>query len=253
MSDNIDNKYSDKAAIEAIMTETKNRMLRQGSIVPPIIKNPFINKINLTVPDKLKIGLNAVILLPIRFIFFVILLSVAASIGFVITLGKTKEELNTKPLTGWRRKMRGVLRFLGRALAFVFGFHKIKKNGIRATRDEATIFVAAPHTSFFDAWVFFILGLPSGVSKAENADIPIIGHLVKAAQMILVGRDDKVKRSNTVEEIKKRADPKSEWPQVLIFPEGTTTNGCSLITFKPGILLLSFFCQFINYLLFKMI
>lgn len=117
---------------------------------------------------------------------------------------------------------------------FFFGFHKIKKRGIRATRDEAPIFVAAPHSSFFDAWVFFVLGLPSSVSRDANAKIPLLGRLVLATQPILVSREDRKNKSRTIEEIKKRAFPESGWPQVLIFPEGTTTNRSGLITFKPG-------------------
>ena len=39
---------------------------------------------------------------------------------------------------------------------------------------------------------------------------------------------------NTIREIKRRAQSGGLWPQIVIFPEGTTTNGKALITFKPG-------------------
>lgn len=38
----------------------------------------------------------------------------------------------------------------------------------------------------------------------------------------------------TVEEIRRRAHSGNEWPQIMIFPEGTCTNRSCLITFKPG-------------------
>lgn len=78
------------------------------------------------------------------------------------------------------------------------------------------------------------MGLPIGVSRSENAKLPIIGNLVRVVQPILVTREDSKKKLVTIEEIKKRADPSSKWPQLLVFPEGTTTNGSCLISFKPG-------------------
>lgn len=151
-----------------------------------------------------------------------------------MTLGLSKQELEEVPLKGWRKGVCRVLRFLGRALVFCMGFHKIKKNGKRATKEECTIFVAAPHTSFFDIIVFFILGLPIGVSRAENGKLPIVGRVIRGLQPILVTRENSKNKRHTIEEIKKRSDPNSNWKQVLIFPEGTTTNGSCLISFKPG-------------------
>ena len=57
----------------------------------------------------------------------------------------------------------------------------------------------------------------------------------KKAQPIFTDRTDSKNKSNTIAEIVKRSSPDSDWPQVLIFPEGTTTNGSSLISFKPGL------------------
>ena len=45
---------------------------------------------------------------------------------------------------------------------------------------EAPIFVAAPHSSFLDAFVYYVLGMPSTVSRSENRKLPLIGRLVKA-------------------------------------------------------------------------
>lgn len=65
---------------------------------------------------------------------------VCVGIGFVMTVGLSEEELTTKPFKGWRKTLKGVLRFLGRSLGFCFGFHKIKKNGVRATRMRLYLF-----------------------------------------------------------------------------------------------------------------
>ncbi len=93
-----------------------------------------------------------------------------------------------KPLKGWRRALRRPVRYLGKFVRFCCGFHHIKVNGKKASKDEATIFVAAPHSSFFDLFLAFEMGFPCCVSKAENAEIPIVGFLVRAMQPILVTR-----------------------------------------------------------------
>lgn len=216
------------------LTNRNAKMLREYSLIEPIIKNPFVHRLELKLIDKIKIGLNGVFLLPMRIFVSTNIFLFSCTLAFFVTFGYTQKELKEKPFTGWRKAAKYVLRFCGRAIAFCFGFHKIKKNGRRATIEEAPIFVAAPHSSFFDAWVFFVLGLPSSVSRDENAKNFLLGRLVLATQPILVSRKDKANKTNTIEEIKRRAKPGSGWPQTLIFPEGTTTNRTCLITFKPG-------------------
>ena len=76
--------------------------------------------------------------------------------------------------------------------------------------------MAAPHSSFFDAFVFFVLGLPSSVSRSENAKIPFVGKLVAASQPILVTREDSKNKLFTSEEIIRRTDPETDWPQLLV-------------------------------------
>lgn len=41
-------------------------------------------------------------------------------------------------------------------------------------------------------------------------------------------------RQKTIGELKRRATSDDPWPEIVIFPEGTCTNGQSLIAFKPG-------------------
>lgn len=182
----------------------------------------------------MKLGATGIFLVPVRIVSITVIMLSAYFISLVITIGVSDADLTEKPLTGWRKRLKGVIRFLGRSLAFCFGFHSIKKNGIRANRSDAAIFVAAPHSTFFDAFTFFILGLPTGVSRAENGKLPILGRIVKAVQPILVNRENSRNKLFTIDQIKKRAKTDSDWSQLLVFPEGTTTNATCLITFKPG-------------------
>ena len=80
----------------------------------------------------------------------------------------------------------------------------------------------------------FFLGGASSVSRIENARTSMLGRVYKALQPIFVDRNDTKNKTNVVDEIRKRANVNSEWPQTLMYPEGTTDNRTSLISFKPG-------------------
>jgi len=54
------------------------------------------------------------------------------------------------------------------------------------------------------------------------------------SQPVFIYRDDKASKHRAIAEIKRRAHSEGKWPQYLIFPEGTTTNGKALVAFKPG-------------------
>ncbi|XP_069757667.1 lysophosphatidylcholine acyltransferase 2 isoform X2 [Narcine bancroftii] len=120
------------------------------------------------------------------------------------------------------------------------GFIQIKVKGKKAEATEAPILVVAPHSSYFDAVVNIVAGIPSIVSRAENADVPLFGSFLRCVQPVLVCRNHTDSRKKTVEEIMKRATSKGKWPQysfsfkLMIFPEGTCTNRSCLITFKSG-------------------
>lgn len=110
--------------------------------------------------------------------------------------------------------------------------------------------VAAPHSTFFDAFAAFWGGdqMPYVVSREENKHLPFIGKCALCAQAVFVSREDPKSRQKTVQEIIRRANCNhkvasatadknkegEEWPQLLIFPEGSTSNRQALMTFKPG-------------------
>ncbi|XP_023790523.1 lysophosphatidylcholine acyltransferase 2 [Cyanistes caeruleus] len=122
---------------------------------------------------------------------------------------------------------------LTRTAYLVMGF-QVKVKGKVASLPEAPIFVAAPHSSFFDAIICALTGMPSIVTRAENLSTPVFGTILSSLQPVAVSRQDPDSRKNTVAEITRRALSRGQWPQILIFPEGTCTNRSCLITFKQG-------------------
>ncbi|NXD76083.1 PCAT2 acyltransferase, partial [Halcyon senegalensis] len=157
--------------------------------------------------------LQGIILLPVRAICIAVLLLLAwlfASIATFRHPGKA-----SVPLKGWRRRMiQTTLSGLTRTLFFVMGF-QVKVKGKIASLLEAPIFVAAPHSSFFDAIISALTGMPSIVSRAENLSTPVFGTILSSLQPVSVSRQDPDSRKNTVTEITKRALSKGQWPQVI--------------------------------------
>ncbi|XP_018425085.1 PREDICTED: lysophosphatidylcholine acyltransferase 2 [Nanorana parkeri] len=205
---------------------------RQKSFIPPQIPNPFVHEINLKFTDKIRIMLCGLFILPIRIIIFVTVLIMSWLVASFTTCCILKVSL--EPLKGWRRNVsKHFLCCLGRLLYFSMGFH-VRITGKPANFSESPIFVVAPHSSFFDGIAVIASGMPSTVSREENIAVPIFGSILRSLQPILVSRTDPDSRKHTIDEITKRATSQGEWPQILIFPEGTCTNRSCLISFKQG-------------------
>nr|XP_019605339.1 PREDICTED: lysophosphatidylcholine acyltransferase 2 [Rhinolophus sinicus] len=205
---------------------------RQASFFPPPVPNPFVQQTRMGAAKRVQMFFLGIILLPVRAILVVVTLLLAWPFAAILTA--CCPERLTHPITGWRRKMaQPALKFLGHVLFFSMGF-VVSVKGKIASPVEAPIFVVAPHSTFFDGIACVVAGLPSMVSRNENVQVPLIGRLLRAVQPVLVSRVDPDSRKNTINEIIRRATSGGEWPQILVFPEGTCTNRSCLITFKPG-------------------
>ncbi|XP_070574725.1 lysophosphatidylcholine acyltransferase 2-like isoform X2 [Ptychodera flava] len=205
---------------------------RQESLMMPLVRNPFVHKLDLTVGDKIRIAICTVTLFPIRLILILMFLLIAWLLALVALLG-IKDELK-EPLSGWRRVIKRVLVQIGRFQFFLMGFHFVKFKGKHAPASKAPILCVSPHSTYIDSLMMFCVGLPSVVSKEGNIGIPVFGTLVRILQPVFVSRNDPNSRQNTIKEIKRRAQSGGKWPQVIIFPEGTCTNRSCLISFKGG-------------------
>ncbi|XP_050397956.1 lysophosphatidylcholine acyltransferase 2 isoform X1 [Patella vulgata] len=206
---------------------------RQDSLVSPVVENPFVHRLNWTVYDYIKVALMSITIAPIRLILVGICLLAAWPLA-AIAVGFRSEADRNKPLAGWRNFLRPFVVFFCRAMFFMGGFHWITVRGKRVTSKVAPIIAMAPHSSYFDALPVVYLNLDTVVAKAETDNVPLFGTLMQFTQPVYVKREDPDSRVNTIKEISRRAQSKGEWPQVIIFPEGTCTNRSCLITFKPG-------------------
>lgn len=107
---------------------------------------------------------------------------------------------------------------------------RVKTFGTPIKRD---VFFISNHISWVD---IAILGGHSGtafVSKQEIADWPIIGWLCRLNDTVFVSRGD---RMAVAEQINELRDALEETWAITIFPEGTTTDGSTLLPFKAPLL-----------------
>lgn len=107
---------------------------------------------------------------------------------------------------------------------------RVKKIGVPLKRD---VFYIANHISWLD---ILALGGASGtafVSKAELATAPLVGWLAGLNRTVYVKREN---RLGVAEQINQLRDALEENWAVTVFPEGTTTDGQSLLPFKTPML-----------------
>ncbi|XP_057193595.1 lysophospholipid acyltransferase LPCAT4-like [Triplophysa rosa] len=197
-------------------------------------RHPFIHSVDLTAALRIRGILLGWILFPIRTmlttLFFLLMWPIAR-----LRLAGLSEAERAVPVRGWRRWFfHPIMVFLSRAAFFCVGFLWIKVKGRQADLKDAPVLAVAPHSTFLDMFVLPVTGLPTVVSRSENARLPVIGALLEFNQSVLVSRKDPESRKKCVSQIRERITSDGRWPQMLMFPEGTTTNGRVLIKFKPG-------------------
>nr|XP_042701782.1 lysophospholipid acyltransferase LPCAT4 isoform X2 [Chrysemys picta bellii] len=195
---------------------------------------PFVHELRLTGAQRAKFYLLGMVLAPLRVALAFIVLFLIWPFALLQVLHRSEEELK-EPLTDWRSSVsHSSVYLLSRLMFFLLGFMRIRVRGQRASRLEAPILVAAPHSTFFDPIILLPCDIPMVVSRTENLHVPVIGALLRYNQAILVSRHDPASRKKVVEEVKRRATSQGKWPQVLFFPEGTCSNKKALLKFKPG-------------------
>lgn len=108
----------------------------------------------------------------------------------------------------------------------------VERPGCAQSTGEIKVLVAN-HCAFIDAiWAFF-WAAPMVVAKEELVTLPIINSVIIGIQGIFVKRNDPLDKKKVIVAIKKRTTTQG-FPPLLVFPEGTCTNGKMLIQFKKG-------------------
>jgi len=107
---------------------------------------------------------------------------------------------------------------------------RVTVNGTHLKRD---VFFVANHISWVDILALAGASGTAFVAKAELAEAPVVGWLASLNRTVFVKREH---RMGVAEQINALKDALVDNWSVTVFPEGTTTDGQSLLPFKTSML-----------------
>lgn len=208
--------------------------------------------------EKLLLGLAFFTLLPIRVAVVMTILVVYYFVCRVCTafLAPNREDgkEDYAHVRGWRRAVIvGAGKFCSRAILFVLGFYWInetyrslddgKFNDQAACTDQSEEpgkpgAIVSNHVSYLDILYHMSSSFPSFVAKRSVARLPIVGLISKCLGCVYVQRESKSSDfkgvSGIVNKRIREAHQDKSAPMMMLFPEGTTTNGDFILPFKTG-------------------
>lgn len=107
---------------------------------------------------------------------------------------------------------------------------RIERHGVPLRRD---VFFISNHISWVDIPALAGASGTAFVSKAELAQTPLVGWLAKLNRTVFVKREN---RMGIAEQINQLREALADNWSVTVFPEGTTTDGQSLLPFKTSMM-----------------
>lgn len=126
----------------------------------------------------------------------------------------------------WRRVM---YRAWARRVTSLFGV----KPAFVGERPIGSFVLAANHLSYIDVPVIASHVDVAFIAKAEVERWPLVGMLASSVGTIFVNRESRRDAVRVAEEMRKSL---AEERGVAVFPEGTATDGTSVLPFKPALL-----------------
>jgi len=190
----------------------------------------------------------AVFLLPLRIAYFFV--SASILLAFV-RLGEAIIPDSPKFALFKRKYKTAVARFFSRSGLYACGFYSVEYKSLKISDLDETYpihqeqkqtsapIIISNHVSWADICLYMSCPeCPSFLAKQSVERYPIFGPTAKALRAIFVKRESRDNKEGVMTQIKERIDLYKQdphtTPQLIIFPEGTTSNGEYLISFKKG-------------------
>jgi 1-acyl-sn-glycerol-3-phosphate acyltransferase len=107
---------------------------------------------------------------------------------------------------------------------------RVQRHGTPLRRD---VFFIANHVSWVDILALAGASGTAFVAKAELASSPLVGWLAGLNRTVFVQREDRLRVADQINALREAL--MDNW-SVTVFPEGTTTDGHSLLPFKSSML-----------------
>ncbi|XP_077233255.1 phospholipid/glycerol acyltransferase family protein isoform X2 [Tasmannia lanceolata] len=218
-----------------------------------------MGKGELQLAEKFLLGLALLTLVPIRLVFGLNVLVLYYLICRFCTIfsvpNRDEEQEDYAHMGGWRRTVIVQCgRFLSRAMLFILGFYWINESyripcapdkdsaenecKDQSEESERPGAIISNHVSYLDILYHMSSSFPSFVAKRSVAKLPLVGLISKCLGCVYVQRESKSTESKgvagVVTERVQAAHQNKLAPMMMLFPEGTTTNGDYLLPFKTG-------------------
>ncbi|KAK2452421.1 Lysophospholipid acyltransferase lpeat1 [Trifolium repens] len=205
--------------------------------------------------EKFLLGVALVTLVPVRVVVAMTILLLYYLICRVCTFwsvpNREDEQEDYAHMVGWRRIVIVQCgKALSRLMLFILGFYWIRqsRHGENPTSNEENKrqpeetgrpgVIISNHVSYLDILYHVSISFPSFVAKRSVAKLPLVGLISKCLGCIYVQRESKTSDfkgvSAVVTERIREAHRNTSAPIMMLFPEGTTTNGEYILPFKSG-------------------
>lgn len=130
----------------------------------------------------------------------------------------------------WQRRWRGaVLQTWARAVLRLLGV----RVQVQGPRPATPFFLVANHLSYLDMLVLAAQGAGVFVAKREIATWPVIGWLSRQMGTLFI---DRTRKRDLLRVNAQLAELLAAEQSIVLFPEGTTTPGETVLPFKSGLL-----------------
>lgn len=131
-------------------------------------------------------------------------------------------------LVSWRSMAKTLPHLYHRAASRLLGF-KVTVSG--ELPQKGPCLIVSNHVSWIDIVVLSRIGHVSFVAKREIAGWPLFGWLSKLQRTVFVDRE---RRHATGQSRTEMAERLSDGERIVLFPEGTSHTGASVLTFKSS-------------------
>jgi len=231
----------------------------QSLRVQPKILDPYERQIefDLPWPGRIALAIIDIALVPLRIIFIILLLVLLSLCCRVLLIGSKPALKAGDPGFGPVRTflIRTIVRAFAAPICWSFGLVTSRKKCARAVTDRGIL--VANHLGYVEILCLVRYYTPSVVAKASIASYPLFGTIARALQCIFLDRADPKDRQRVMEmivergeNVKRMIDTEAQaqmegstmtsesdhhFPPLLVFPEGTTSNGASLLRFQKGV------------------
>ena len=138
--------------------------------------------------------------------------------------------------TKWLLRING-LQIIRKNLPYEEVYKKYLGEDYSFSPNEKYSLIISNHTGFYDIIMNMSINSCGFIAKDETKDVPLVGTIAKGINCLFVKRESEEDRAKTLILLEQRQRDFYEGnilAPLLIFPEGTATNGKYILKFKKG-------------------